>query len=422
MSKNEKIKEIDVKIEGKEWEEAMDKAFEKANKKVKIDGFRPGKAPKDVFVKKYGKEVLYQDAADLVLESAYMKMLEDNKDIVSELVAKPEITFKNIDENGIEFSFVLTLRPDVKLGKYKGLEVVKEKAEVAKEEVEHAIENIRSRYAENVLKEDKIADGDIAIIDFDGSVDGVPFDGGKAENYALTIGSGMFIPGFEEQLIGLKAGDEKDVVVTFPKDYHAENLKGKEAVFKVKVHEVKEVKVPELDKEFFADLAMEGVDSVETLEAEISKNILEHKMAEIENKYMDQLLDEAAKDVEVEIPEAMVNDELDRMIKQYGESLQMQGITLEQFYQFTNSDEQALRDQMTEEAKKRITYRLMLEEIAKAEKVEISDKDAEKQAKEYAEKYGMETEEFLKLFGGMEMVKYDLQMRKAMEILKGEEK
>ena len=422
MSKNEKIKEIDVKIEGKEWEEAMDKAFEKANKKVKIDGFRPGKAPKDVFVKKYGKEVLYQDAADLVLESAYMKMLEDNKDIVSELVAKPEITFKNIDENGIEFSFVLTLRPDVKLGKYKGLEVVKEKAEVAKEEVEHAIENIRSRYAENVLKEDKIADGDIAIIDFDGSVDGVPFDGGKAENYALTIGSGMFIPGFEEQLIGLKAGDEKDVVVTFPKDYHAEDLKGKEAVFKVKVHEVKEVKVPELDKEFFADLAMEGVDSVETLEAEISKNILEHKMAEIENKYMDQLLDEAAKDVEVEIPEAMVNDELDRMIKQYGESLQMQGITLEQFYQFTNSDEQALRDQMTEEAKKRITYRLMLEEIAKAEKVEISDKDAEKQAKEYAEKYGMETEEFLKLFGGMEMVKYDLQMRKAMEILKGEEK
>lgn len=417
-----KVKEIEIKIEGKEWEEALDKAFEKANKKVKIDGFRPGKAPKDVFVKKYGKEVLYQDAADLVIEKAYMQMLEENKDVVSDLVAKPEITFKNIDDNGIEFNFVLTLRPDVKLGKYKGLKVVKEKAEVAKEEIEHAIENIRNRYAENVLKEEKIENGDIAIIDFDGSVDGVPFDGGKAENYALTIGSGMFIPGFEEQLIGLKAGDEKDVVVTFPKDYHAEDLKGKEAVFKVKVHEVKEVKVPELDKEFFADLAMEGVDSIETLEAEISKNILEHKMAEIENKYMDALLDEAAKTVEVEIPEAMVNEELDRMIKQYGESLQMQGITLEQFYQFTNSDEQALRDQMTEEAKKRITYRLMLEEIAKAEKVEISDEEAEKQAKEYAEKYGMDKDEFLKLFGGLEMVKYDLQMRKAMEILKGEEK
>ncbi|MCI9110270.1 MAG: trigger factor [Bacilli bacterium] len=417
-----KVKEIEIKIEGKEWEEALDKAFEKANKKAKIDGFRPGKAPKDVFVKKYGKEVLYQDAADLVIEKAYMQMLEDNKEIVGELVAKPEITFKNIDDKGIEFNFVLTLRPEVKLGKYKGLKVEKEKAEVAKEELEQAIENIRNRYAENVLKEEKIENGDIAIIDFDGSVDGVPFDGGKAENYALTIGSGMFIPGFEEQLIGLKAGEEKDVVVTFPKDYHAEDLKGKEAVFKVKVHEVKEVKVPELDKEFFADLAMEGVDSVETLEAEISKNILEHKMAEIENKYMDALLDEAAKNVEVEIPEAMINEELDRMIKQYGESLQMQGITLEQFYQFTNSDEEALRGQMTEEAKKRITYRLMLEEIAKTEKIEISDKDAEKQAKEYADKYGMDKDEFLKLFGGLEMVKYDLQMRKAMEILKGEEK
>jgi len=417
-----KVKEIEIKIEGKEWEDALDKAFEKANKKAKIDGFRPGKAPKDVFVKKYGKEVLYQDAADLVIEKAYMKMLEDNKEIVGDLVAKPEITFKNIDDKGIEFNFVLTLRPDVKLGKYKGLKVEKEKAEVAKEEIEQAIENIRNRYAENVLKDEKIENGDIAIIDFDGSVDGVPFDGGKAENYALTIGSGMFIPGFEEQLIGLKAGDEKDVVVTFPKDYHAEDLKGKEAVFKVKVHEVKEVKVPELDKDFFADLAMEGVDSLETLEAEISKNILEHKEAEIENKYMDALLDEAAKNVEVEIPEAMVSEELDRMIKQYGESLQMQGITLEQFYQFTNSDEAALRDQMTEEAKKRITYRLMLEEISKLEKIEISDKDAEKQATEYAEKYGMDKDEFLKLFGGLEMVKYDLQMRKAMEIIKGEEK
>ncbi len=417
-----KIKEIEIKIEGKEWEEALDKAFKKANKKAKIDGFRPGKAPKDVFIKKYGKEVLYQDAADLVIEKAYMKMLDDNKDILGNLVAKPEITFNNIDDKGIEFNFVLTLRPDVKLGKYKDLKVKKEKASVSDDEVSKAIENIRNRYAENVLKEGKIVNGDIAIIDFDGSVDGVPFDGGKAENYALTIGSGMFIPGFEEQLVGLKSGDEKDVKVTFPKDYHAEDLKGKDAVFKVKIHEVKEVKVPELDKDFFADLAMEGVDSKESLEKEISKNILQHKESEIEGKYMDALLDEVAKNVEVEIPDVMVEEELDRMIKQYGESLQMQGITLEQFYQFTNSDEQALRDQMTEEAKKRITYRLMLEEIAKAEKIEISDKDAEKQAKEYAEKYQMDKDEFLKLFGGLEMVKYDLQMRKAMEIIKGEEK
>ena len=417
-----KTKEIEIKVEGKEWENALDKAFKNANKKVKIDGFRPGKAPKDIFLKKYGRESLYMDAADLVVEKAYMQMLEENKDLVKDLVARPEISFKNIDDKEIVFNFELTLRPDVKLGKYKGIKLDKEKAEATKEEVEEAINNIRNRYAENILKEDKIDSGDIAIIDFEGSVDGVPFEGGKAENYSLTIGSGMFIPGFEEQLIGLKAGDEKDVKVKFPEDYHAADLKGKDAVFKVKIHEVKEIKVPELDKEFFEDLGMEGVDSKESLESQISENILTHKQAEIDNKYMDALLDEVAKNVEVDIPEVMTEEELDRMVKQYGESLQMQGLSLEQFYQFTNSDEKALRDQMREEANKRITYRLMLEEIAKEEKLEVSDEEADKQATEYAEKYQMDKDEFLKLFGGIEMVKYDVQMRKAMELIRGDDK
>lgn len=417
-----KTKEIEVKVEGKEWEEAMDKAFKKANKKAKIDGFRPGKAPKDIFLKKYGKEALYMDAADEVIEKAYEKMLEDNKDIITELVARPDIELKSIDEKAVEFKFVLTLKPDVKLGKYKGLKVKKDKAEASKEEVKEAIENIRQRYAENVLKEGKIEKGDIAIIDFEGFIDGKAFDGGKGENYSLTIGSGSFIPGFEDQLIGVKAEEEKDVVVTFPNDYHAEDLRGKEATFKVKVHEVKEIKVPELDADFFADLDMEGVDSKETLEAKIAENIISHKETEIENKYMDALLEEAAKTVEIDIPDVMIEEELDRMIEQYKQNLQMQGMTIEMFYQFTNSNEDALRDQMKEEATKRITYRLMLEEIAKEEKIEISDKDAEKEAKKMAEKYQMDKEEFLKVFGGIEMVKYDMQMHKAMEIIKGDEK
>ncbi len=417
-----KTKEIEIKIEGKEWEEALDKAFKKANKEAKIDGFRPGKAPKDVFIKKYGKESLYMDAADLVIEKAYGQMLKDNADIVGEIVARPEIELKSIDEKGVEFKFVLTLKPEVKLGKYKNLNVKKAQAEVTAEEVASAIENMRHRYAENVLKEDVIADGDIAIIDFEGFVNDQPFEGGKAENYSLNIGSGTFIPGFEEQLIGLKAGDEKDVKVTFPDDYHAEDLKGKQAVFKVKVHEVKEIKIPELNEDFFADLGMEGIDSKESLEAQISDNILTHKEAEIENKYMDELLEEAAKGVEVDIPKVMLEEEKDRMINQYREQLQMQGISLEQFYQFTNSSEDALRDQMSEEAKKRVTYRLMLEEIAKQEKIDISDEDADQEAIKYAEKYQMEKDEFLKLFGGLEMVKYDMQMRKAMEIIRGEDK
>ena len=417
-----KTKEIEVKVEGKEWEEAMDKAYKKAVNKVKIDGFRKGKAPKNVFLKKYGKESLYMDAADEVIEKAYAKMLEENKDILTELVARPDIELKSIDEKGVEFKFILTLKPDIKLGKYKNLNVKKEKAKASKEEVKEAIENIRRRYAENILKDGKIENGDIAIIDFEGFIDGKAFDGGKGENYSLTIGSGTFIPGFEEQLIGLESGAEKDVKVTFPEDYHAEDLRSKEAIFKVKVHEVKQLKVPELDKDFFADLDMEGVDSKETLEAKVSENIISHKETEIENKYMDDLLEEAAKEVEVDIPDVMIEEELDRMVKQYSEHMAMQGLSLEQFYQFTGSDEKALRDQMREEATKRITYRLMLEEIVKKEKIEISDKDAKDKAKEMAEKYEMDKDEFLKMFGGLEMIKYDMQMHKAMEIIKGDEK
>lgn len=414
------VKEINVKVEGKEWEEALDSAYKKANQKVKIDGFRKGKAPKDMFIKKYGQDRLNFDAANEVIDESYRKMLEDNKDIITELVAKPDIEVVSIDEKAVEFKFVLTLKPEVKLGKYKDLKLDKEKAEVTKKEIEDAIDNIRQKYAENVLKEDKIVNGDIAIIDFEGFIDDKAFEGGKGENYSLTIGSGTFIPGFEEQLIGLKKDDTKDVEVTFPDDYHAEELKGKKAVFKVKINDVKEIKIPELDDDFFDDLNMEGVDSKEKLEAKISENILSHKEAEIENKYMDALLEEAAKDIKVEIPEVMINEELDRMLKQYEQNLGMQGLTLEQFYQFTGSDEKALRDQMTEEAKKRITYRLMLEEIVKEEKIEVSDKEANEEASKMAEKYQMDKDEFLKVFGGLDMIKYDVQMRRAMEIIKGE--
>lgn len=416
MEKN--TKEIIIKIDGAEWKDAQDKAFKKANEKVKIDGFRKGKAPKDVFIKKYGIESLYMDAADLVLEKAYTQMLQDNKDL--EIVARPDIEIKSINEDGIEFNFVLTLKPEVKLGKYKKLGVKKEKVEVSKEEINAAIDSMRNRYAENVVKEGEIENGDIAVIDFEGFLDGKPFEGGKGENYSLTIGSNTFIPGFEEQLIGLSAGDEKDLDITFPEDYHAEDLKGKPVVFKIKVNEVKEIKIPELDKEFFEDLGFEGVDTKEKLEAEIEKNIIAHKEAEAENKYIDAVLEEAAKNCEVDIPEAMISDELDRMVKQYEEHLKMQGLTLEQLYQFTNSNEEALKEQMKEEATKRVKFRLMLEEIAKAEKIEISDEEAKKEAAKLAEQYQIKEEEFLNMFGGLEMVKYDGKMRKAIEILKGE--
>ena len=412
------IKEINIKVEGKEWEEALDKAFVKANAKAKIDGFRPGKAPKEVFLKKYGKEALYMDAADIVLDGAYRKVFEDNKDL--EIVAQPEIGLKSIDEKGVEFTFKLTLKPEVKLGKYKGLNVKKDSVKVTKEEVEHEIEHLRSHYAENVVKEGKVENGDIAIIDFEGFKDGKAFDGGKGENYSLTIGSNTFIPGFEDQIIGMAKGEEKDINVTFPEDYHSEELKGQPVVFKVKVNEIKEVKIPELDKDFFEDLGMEGIDSKESLEAQVKENIKARRDADAENKYIDELLEAAAKNVEVDIPDVMISEEQDRILRQYEENLKMQGLTLEQFYQFTNSDEAALKEQMKDEATKRVTYRLMLEAIAKAEKIEITDEKANEEAETLAKRYQMPVDEFLKAFGGIEMIKYDLEMRGAIDALKGE--
>ncbi len=415
MEKNNE-KEITITIEGKEWKDAIDKAFEEANKKVKIDGFRPGKAPKDVFYKKYGKESLFLDAADIVLNDAYKKMIDENKDL--KIVAQPQVALRSISEEKVEFNFTLTTYPEVKLGKYKKLGVEKESVEVTEEEIKNAIDEMRNRYAENITKDGAIEEGNIAIIDFDGYKDGVAFEGGKAENYSLEVGSHTFIPGFEEQLVGLKAGDEKDIEVTFPEDYHAEDLKGQKAIFKIKVNEVKEVKIPELDKDFFEDLGMEGIDSEESLRKQVTENIEAHKEHHAEDHFIDSLLEKAMEGMTVDVPEAMVTEEVDRMLRQYEENLKMQGITLEQFYQFTNSDEAALKDQMKEEALKRVKERLLLEAIKEQEKIEATEEEVEKEADSLAAKYNMKKDEFLKLFGGLEMVKYDLEMRKTIEFLK----
>ena len=412
------IKEVTVKIEGKEWQDALDKAFQKKNKDAKIDGFRKGKAPKEMYIKKYGKMELYIEAGDMVLEKAYTKVLDDNKDILEDVVARPEIELKEVDDEKIEFKFTLTLKPEVKLGKYKGLGVKKEAAEATKEEIEAAINQTRQRFAEDVLKEGPIENGNVAIIDFEGFVDGKAFDGGKAENYSLEIGSGSFIPGFEEQLVGLKEGDEKEINVTFPKDYHAEELKGKDAIFKVKIHEVKEVHIPELDKEFFEDLGMDGIDTKEALEAYITDSIISNKNAELENKYIDELLTKASENTEVEIPEVMIEEEVDRMVHQYDEYLKSQGMGMEMLFAMTGSNEEDFRKDVRPGAEKRVKERLMLEEIAKAEKIEISDDEAKEEAGKMAKNYQMETDEFLKNFGGLEIVKYDMKMRKAMEVLK----
>ncbi len=411
------IKEIKNKVEGQRWEDALDKAFEKANEKVEISGFRKGKAPKDVFLKKYGKESLFMEAADVVISEEYRNVLEENKDL--EIVAEPKVELLSIDESGVEFMIKLILKPEVELGEYKNLGVTKEEAEVTQDEIDAELDALTKKYEEESIKPGEAVLGDTVNIDFEGFKDGVAFEGGKADGHMLKLGSGSFIPGFEEQLVGSKAGDTVDVKVTFPEEYPSEDLKGQEVLFKVKVNEVKETIKRELDAEFFEDLAMEGINDKESLEKQLKENIRVRKDVDSDNKYIDELLEKASENVKVEIPEEMIDDEVHRMLHQYEDQLKMQGLTLEQYYQFTNTDEAKLKEQMKEEANKRVKYRLMLEAIIKAENISVTEEEANKEAEAIAAKYQMDKEEFLKAFGGLNIVKYDLEMRRAIEVLKG---
>ncbi len=416
MTKNKKIKEVIVKIEGEDWKKALDKAFSEKVKNTTVAGFRKGKVPRDIYEKKFGKESLYLPASDYVVEKAYKKALEESKLVP---VVQPKLEVKSVDDKGIEFVFKIITKPDVNIKKYKGLNVKPEKVKVTKEEIEHEIGHLLEKYSETVSKENgKIEKGNIAVIDFEGFKDKVPFEGGKAENYELEIGSNTFIPGFEEQLIDMKLNEEKEIEVVFPKDYPHEDLKGKKVTFNVKVNEIKEKIQREFDKELFEDLAIEGVDSKEKLEKHIENTIREQKEMENENKYVDSLLEAVAKNVEVDIPEEMVEEEIDRLINRYEEQLKMQGISLEMYYQFTKTTEKELRANMEKEAYNHVLYRLMLEEIANIEKIEISDDEAQKEAEELAKKYQMKKDDFIKMFGGSEMVQYDLEIRKVIELLK----
>ena len=412
---NKNKHEVTVKIDGDAWKNAIDKVFAKKQKTVKVDGFRQGKVPRNIYEKKFGKESLYLDAADAVLQDAYAKAMDDSKLVP---VVQPEVNLKNIGEEGVEFTFKIITKPEVKVNKYKGLNIKLEEVEVTDEEINHELSHLLERYTELVTKDGEVNNGDVAIIDFEGFKDGEAFDGGKGENYSLEIGSNTFIPGFEEQVIGMKAGDEKDLNVTFPEDYGAKDLAGAPVVFKVKVNEVKEKKTRELDEDFFEDLGMEGIDSEDKLKAEIKESIKAQKEMDAENKYVDSLLEGVSKNVEVDIPEEMVNEEVDRLMGRFAEQMKMQGISLDLYYQFTGSNEEQLRSQMEKEAFNNVLYRLMIEEIQQIEKIVVSDEDAEKEAEELAKKYQMDKEDFLNQFGGLEMVKYDLEVRKVIELLK----
>ena len=412
---NKNLHEVSIKIEGKEWETAVDKAFKVKQKTAKVDGFRKGKVPRNVYENKFGKESLFFEAANSLVPVAYDKMMAESK---LEPVARPSVDIKDISDKGVEFNFKVITKPEVTVKKYKGLNIKPDKVEVTEEEVNHELGHLLERYTELVVKDGAVENGDVAIIDFEGFKDGVAFEGGKGENYSLEIGSGSFIPGFEEGVIGMKVGDEKDLDLTFPEDYGVEDLAGAKVVFKVKVNEIKQKQTRELDKDFFDDLGMEGIDTEEKLKDEIKASIQAQKEMDAENAYIDKILEEVSKNVEVEIPEEMVEDEIDHLMEHFEQQIKMQGLSLDLYYQFTGSDEKALRSQMEKEAYKNVLYRFMLEEVGILEKVEVTLEEAEKEAENLAQKYQMKKEDFLEKMGGLDLIQYDLKMHKTIDLLK----
>ncbi len=407
----------DVKLEGKEWKDCLKHSFDKKKKDIKMDGFRKGQVPYDVYVKKMGVEALYMDAVDIAVDVLYAKLLKDEKTIIP--VATPGIDIKNINHDEIEIEFTLVSAPKVELGKHTKLGIKKEEVVVTDSQIEHELHHLQEQFAEvKELDDDAvIKEGNVAVIDFEGFKDGKAFKGGKGEDYSLEIGSHTFIPGFEEALVGLKKGDTKDVNVTFPENYHSEDLKGQPVIFKVTVKAVKERVLPEFNKEFFEDLNVGGVESLEDLKKYIKENMTAERSKQIEDEYLFKCLDEVVKNSKFDIPEEMTEDETNRLVKEFSEKLSYQGLKLEDYLKYINSNINDFKATLKDEANKRVGYRLIMDAIIENEKIEVSDEELESELKKTSEQYKMSVEDFLKEIGNKELFKYDLLMRKAMEIV-----
>ena len=413
MAKNKDV--VTIEIAGKDWEKALDKAFKKKVKEVKVDGFRKGSVPKNIYIEKFGIESLYMDAANDVVQDAYTKALQDSK---VEPVIEPAIDVKEINEEKVVFEITITGKPEVKLGDYKNLKVKKEDVEVSKEEVDHEIEHLREQFAEIRVKEDgEVEDGDTAVIDFKGTVDGKELEGGSGENFPLEIGSHTFIPGFEEGVLGMKVGEEKDLHLKFPEDY-VKDLAGKEVVFHVTLNEIKTRILPDIDEDFFKDLGYDKVTNQDELVIEVEKVIKDRKTQDADDRFLEEVLKNASENMEVDLPEEIIDDEVHRMMHQFEEQLKMQGLTLDQYMEFTKMSHEDFHKNMEPEAIKRIKYRYLIEAVDKKEKIEVTDEEAEKDADEMAKNYGISKEELVNAFGGMDVLKYDSKMRKTLNFLK----
>lgn len=407
---------LTIEASAEEFEAAVEKAYQKNKNKLSVPGFRKGKVPRKMIEQMYGKEIFFEDAANFVIPSAYAKAVDE---CTEEIVSQPTIDVVQV-EAGKPFIFTaeVALKPEVTLGKYKGVEVEKADTTVTEEEVNAAIDKERESNARTISIENRaVKDGDMTVLDFEGFVDGVTFEGGKGENYPLTIGSNTFIPGFEEQLIGAELNKETEVNVTFPEDYQAPELAGKPAVFKCTIKEIKEKQLPELDDEFASEVS--EFDTLAEYKEDVKKNLTEKKEAEAKNAKEDKVVDAIIADAKMDIPEAMIATQQRQMADDFAQRIQMQGISIDQYFQFTGLTREAFLEQMKPQAEKRIKSRLVLEAVAKAENMEASEDEYKAEIKRMAEAYQMEEDKLAEMIGNFEekSIKEDLCIKKAVDFV-----
>lgn len=407
---------LTIEVSAEELEKAIENVYQRTKKNISIPGFRKGKVPRKMVERMYGKEVFYEDAVNDLLPDAYEAALEECEE---EIVSSPKIEVVQVEAGKpLIFTAEVATKPEIGLGKYKGVKVDKIDTEVTEEEVNAEVDRERENNARNIAVEDRpVKDGDMTVIDFEGFVDGVPFEGGKGEDYPLTIGSGAFIPGFEEQLVGAEIGKEVEVNVTFPENYQAEELKGKAALFKCTVKEIKEKELPELDDEFASEVS--EFDTLAEYKEDIRKNLAERKEREAKSAKEDAVIDAIINDSDIEIPEPMLESQQRQMADDFAQRIQMQGINLEQYFQITGSNYDTLLEQIKPQAEKRIKSRLVLEAVVAKEGIEVSEEEYVKETERMAEIYQMEAEKVREMLGEKEkgQVMKDLAIQKAVEFV-----
>lgn len=409
--------EVKVTFTTEEWKDAQEKALNKLAKNVKMDGFRQGKAPIKMVKAKIGKAAILEEATDIVLQKSYAGILLDNN--ISP-VGQPEVKIDELTEEVLKVTVNAPVAPEVTLGQYKGLEVKKDSVKVSKKDVEAELKNYQNQFAELVIKETgKVENGDTAVIDFEGFKDGVAFDGGKGENHPLEIGSGSFIPGFEEQVVGMEIGEEKDINVTFPEEYQAPDLAGQAVVFKVKVHEIKTKVLPEIDDELAKDVNIDGVETLADLETYTKEQLKNKKEREAESKFSDDIFKAVVDNTPLEVPAVMVETEVQNMLREVEQNLSQQGLNMELFQQITGKTMDDIKAEMSEQAESRVKFNLILAEVVKAENIEVTDEEIDAEIGEIASYYGKEVDEVKKIFAGqLGQIKGDLASRKAVQLIK----